>query len=217
MGSVETNPRGRHALIRTMSLLVPVVLAFSCGRQPNVAGYSSHATNPYAEKRWSSPTFTTAHASFGDAARHFLSIRPKPRQPIDFPHRIHQINEIGIECYECHTGVKRGARAGLPSINFCMTCHETIGVESDRRIQALRDYAKRGEEIPWQPVYGFVEESHVRFNHAPHIRASVDCAVCHGDLTQMTVAERVVDHTMGFCINCHKQKGASNDCLTCHY
>ena len=43
------------------------------------------------------------------------------------------------------------------------------------------------------------------------------CAMCHGDLTQMTVAERVVDHTMGFCIDCHKQRGASNDCLTCHY
>ena len=27
-----------------------------------------------------------------------------------------------------------------------------------------------------------------------------------------TVAERVVDHNMGFCVNCHKQKNASNDC-----
>jgi hypothetical protein len=27
----------------------------------------------------------------------------------------------------------------------------------------------------------------------------------------------VVDHTMGFCVNCHNQSGASNDCLTCHY
>jgi hypothetical protein len=33
----------------------------------------------------------------------------------------------------------------------------------------------------------------------------------------MTVAERVVDHTMGFCVNCHEQRGASNDCLICHY
>jgi len=22
---------------------------------------------------------------------------------------------------------------------------------------------------------------------------------------------------MQFCVNCHKQKQASNDCLTCHY
>jgi len=214
---VETNPTHRGALIRWMAPLASVVFVLGCSQQPDVAGYSSRATDPNMAQRWSSPTFTTAHASFGDAAKHFLSIKPKPKQPIDFPHKIHHINEIGIECNECHTGVQRGPRAGLPSVNFCMTCHESIGDATDSRIQTLRDYAKRGEELPWQRVYGFLEESHVRFNHAPHIRAGVDCAMCHGDLTQMTVAERVVDHTMGFCINCHKQKGASNDCLTCHY
>ena len=207
----------RGALIGTLVVLTAVAFGLGCVPQPNVTEYSSRTIDGYAAKRWSSPTFTTAHASFGDAAKHFLGIRPKPQQPIDFPHKIHQVDEIGIECEECHTGVKRGARAGLPSVNFCMTCHESIGDASDPRIQTLRDYASRGEDIPWQRVYGFLEESHVRFNHAPHLRAGVDCATCHGDLTQMTVAERVVDHKMGFCINCHKQKGASNDCLTCHY
>ena len=54
-------------------------------------------------------------------------------------------------------------------------------------------------------------------NHAPHIRAGVECSTCHGDVASMTVAERVVDHTMGFCIDCHKSKQASIDCLACHY
>jgi hypothetical protein len=26
-----------------------------------------------------------------------------------------------------------------------------------------------------------------------------------------------VDHTMSFCINCHKERKVSNDCQTCHY
>jgi hypothetical protein len=26
-----------------------------------------------------------------------------------------------------------------------------------------------------------------------------------------------VDHTMGFCVACHKERQVSNDCLTCHY
>jgi len=26
-----------------------------------------------------------------------------------------------------------------------------------------------------------------------------------------------VDMDMAFCVNCHKQKQASNDCMTCHY
>jgi hypothetical protein len=208
----------RYALVSAIAVLAAaVVLVSACVQQPGVAGYSERATDPYKTKRWSSPEFTTAHASFTDAAKHFLSIKPQPQQPIDFPHKIHNVNEIGIECRECHSGVQTGARAGIPSINFCMTCHEELGDASDPRIQSLRAYAKRGEDLPWQRVYGFLEESHVRFNHAPHIRANVECTTCHGDVTQMTVAERVVDHTMSFCINCHKQKGASNDCLTCHY
>lgn len=167
-------------------------------------------------KRWSSPEFTTAHASFGESIRHFLNIKSNPVQPIDFPHKIHTI-DIGVSCIDCHQSVEKGPRAGIPSINVCMYCHEDIGDPKDSRIQTLRAYAKRGEDIPWQRVYGFNQEAHVRFNHAPHIRAKVDCANCHGDLSSMTVAQRVVDHSMNFCISCHKQKGASNDCLTCHY
>ena len=72
-------------------------------------------------------------------------------------------------------------------------------------------------DIPWQRVYGWLEESHVRFNHAPHIREGVDCSTCHGDVRQMTVATRAVDHTMEFCVTCHREKKAPDDCLTCHY
>jgi hypothetical protein len=33
----------------------------------------------------------------------------------------------------------------------------------------------------------------------------------------MGVAERVVEHNMGFCVDCHTKRKASIDCLTCHY
>ncbi len=213
MGTRFIDSHGR----RLISVLAASILLVGCVQQPNVPGYSNRVADPYAAKRWSSPVFTTAHSSFGDAAKHFFAVTPKPQQPMEFPHKIHSFDEIGIECQECHTGVKTGPRAGIPSINICMTCHEELGDPKDPRIQMLRDHAKRGEDMPWQRVYGFVEEAHVRFNHSPHIRAGVDCATCHGNLSQMTVAERAVDHSMGFCINCHKQKGASIDCLVCHY
>ena len=200
-----------------MALVAMSAVSFGCVEQPNVSGYSNRVVDPFAAKRWSSPTFTTAHPTFAEGAKHFLGIRNKPQQPIDFPHKIHVVDQIGIECQDCHTGVTTGSRAGLPSINFCMRCHEDIGDARDQRIQSLRDYAKRGEDMPWQRVYGFFEESHVRFNHAPHIRSGVECMTCHGDVGQMTVAERVVDHSMGFCLDCHKQRGASIDCLACHY
>jgi len=31
-------------------------------------------------------------------------------------------------------------------------------------------------------VFDYTPEAHVRFNHAPHIRAKVDCATCHGPI-----------------------------------
>lgn len=214
---METNPSGRNARnVAIAVLMVLTAVVTGCVQQAKVPGYSNHASDPYEARRWSSATFTTAHPTFEAAAKDFFNVRPKPVQPLDFPHKIHT-DDIGVTCDTCHTGVMKGARAGIPSINMCMSCHEDIGDEKDPRIQMIRATAKKGEDLAWQRVYGFQAEYHVRFNHAPHIRAKVDCANCHGDLTSMTVAERVVNHTMGFCIDCHKQKGASNDCLTCHY
>jgi hypothetical protein len=202
---------------RTVLLILAIAAALlGCGPQANVPGYTNPTTDPYQARRWSSPTFTPEHRSIGEAARHFINIKPEPVQPIEFPHMIHT-EDIALYCEDCHSGVNQGPAAGLPSINVCMSCHEDIGDAAEPRIQALRDHAERGEDMRWQRVYGFLEEAHVRFNHAPHIRAEVECATCHGDLTQMTVAERAVEHTMGFCINCHKEKQASNDCLVCHY
>jgi Cytochrome c7 and related cytochrome c len=57
----------------------------------------------------------------------------------------------------------------------------------------------------------------VKFNHAPHIRANLECSTCHGDIAHQTVAQRNVNLDMGACVTCHRQKNAPNDCLTCHY
>ena len=162
----------------------------------------------------SSTVFTPAHRTFSDAARDFFWIRSKPEQPIPFPHKTHI--EKKAECTDCHESVEKGPIAGIPSVKTCMICHSQIATDHPL-IKQVTDYSNKGIEIPWQRVYGFTREAHVRFNHAPHIRASVNCATCHGDVAKQTVAERVVDHNMGFCVNCHRAKNASNDCLTCHF
>ncbi len=119
-------------------------------------------------------------------------------------------------CTDCHETVEKGPVAGIPSVRTCMICHESIATDRPL-IQKVTDYSKRKVDIPWQRVYGYAQEYHVRFQHAPHIRAKVDCSTCHGDLKTMTVAERVVDLKMGYCVDCHRSKNAPNDCLTCHY
>ncbi|MEZ5287879.1 MAG: cytochrome c3 family protein, partial [Vicinamibacterales bacterium] len=131
-----------------------------------------------------------------------------------FSHQLHLSKEL--LCTDCHDGVERGPVAGLPSVNTCMICHSQIA--TDRPIiQEITAMQEKGLELAWQRVYGYTREAHVRFEHAPHIRKGVECSTCHGDMTQQTVAQRVVDMDMAYCVNCHKERQASNDCLTCHY
>jgi hypothetical protein len=158
--------------------------------------------------------FTSANSSDFGAVREFFGIRPKPVQPIQFTHKVHIAN--GLPCVMCHVGVDQGPDAAIPSVSFCMGCHAAIATDKPE-IKKLAAYQARGEEVPWQRVYGFESDAHVKFNHAPHIAAGVDCATCHGDLSKQTVAERSVNHTMGFCITCHQQKKVSIDCVTCHF
>jgi hypothetical protein len=162
----------------------------------------------------STGVMTTARPTFGAAVNDFLNRRPEAVQPIEFPHNIHVGKQI--MCEFCHEGVTKGPVAGLPSVKTCMICHEAIATDRPRiqQITALRD---KGLDLQWQRVYGFSSEDHVRFNHAPHIRAKVECATCHGNVAAQTVAQRSVDHTMGFCVNCHNERKASVDCLTCHF
>jgi cytochrome c7-like protein/class III cytochrome C family protein len=188
------------ALSLRLAALVSLLAAVACGSSPPSQVPSS--------------VFTPAHRTTADAARDFFAIRPAAVQPIPFPHKTHIAKKA--VCADCHESADKGPIAGIPSVKTCMICHSQIATDKPL-IKQVTGYADKGIEIPWQRVYGFTREAHVRFNHAPHIRASVDCKTCHGDLAAMTVAERTVDHNMGFCVNCHTQKKASNDCLTCHY
>ncbi len=141
-------------------------------------------------------------------------MRDEPQQPFDFSHQIHLSKQL--LCTDCHTGVEKGPVAGLPSVSTCMICHSQIATDRPL-IKTLTELQEKGRDLSWQRVYGYPAEAHVRFDHAPHIRAKVECSTCHGNVAEQTVARRVVDMKMSFCVSCHKTRQASNDCLTCHY
>jgi len=162
----------------------------------------------------SSPIFTPAHRRVLDAFNDFFNRRPEPVQPVAYTHKVHLAN--GMQCTACHIGVDRGPDAAIPNVKLCMTCHSVIATDRPE-IKKLAAYLAKGEDIPWQRVYAFNSSAHVKFNHAPHIRAKVACASCHGDMRQQTVAVRSVDLTMGYCIECHQRQKASIDCTTCHF
>ena len=98
----------------------------------------------------------------------------------------------------------------------CLICHNAIATDRPRikQITAMRE---KGIDLAWQRVFGYTPQAHVKFNHAPHIRAQLECATCHGNIGEQTVAQRNVELTMGYCVNCHNARKVSTDCLTCHF
>ena len=143
------------------------VTSVACGtKPPGPPEVSSPPGSPGA-------VFTPARATFGAAARDFFNIRPAAHQPLPFPHKTHI--EKKAECVDCHESVEKGPIAGIPSVKTCMICHSQIATDKPL-IKQVTSYSDKGIEIPWQRVYGFTREAHVRFNHAPHIRANVACA-----------------------------------------
>ena len=162
-----------------------------------------------------SEVFTTARPSMAAALNDFLGKRPDPVQPVEFPHNIHVGRKIACTEY-CHEGVTEQAVAGLPSVRTCMLCHRAIATDRPQ-IKLITSMREKGRDLAWQRVFDYPAPSHVKFKHAPHIRAGVECSTCHGDIANQTVAQRNVNMTMGFCVNCHNQKKVSVDCLTCHF
>src|SRR5688572_6759114 len=104
-----------------------------------------------------------------DAMAHFVGYRPEPQQPIAFPPNIH-VQDVELACLDCHITAAQGPRASIPDIRTCWGCQATTATDRPE-IQKMKGYYDNGHDIPWQRVWGWVEESHVRFNHAPHIRA----------------------------------------------
>ncbi len=135
-----------------------------------------------------------------------------PEQPINYSHVIH-VSQLGLECTHCHTTVDKSPRASVPTVNICMECHKNAAIDRPE-VQKLRGYWERKEPIPWIKVHNL--PWHVHFTHKRHIKAGVDCSVCHGEVKAEARIRKVRSLTMGWCIHCHRSHQAPTDCWTCH-
>ena len=134
-------------------------------------------------------------------------------QPIAFSHA-HHVGEYEIACEFCHAYARRGPVAGIPSVERCVGCHRSI-VSDQPEIQKLFGYWENEEPIPWIRIHDLPD--YVRFTHKAHVRAEIACDNCHGDVAQMEIVQQTESLSMGWCLDCHKERNASRDCLICHY
>ena len=156
----------------------------------------------------------------GGAGWGFYQTQLPPEQPIEFPHNRHV--GLGVQCLYCHPGAWKGASAGLPTQSKCWGCHQQIEKESPE-LDKLKTFIESGTQIPWVPVA--IMPDYVQFMHRPHIASGLNCETCHGDISQMTVAEPQDGMNMGWCLTCHIEKADEDealltkltDCTTCHH
>lgn len=183
-----------------------------------------------------------SHANTAQPVTTADDLGPKVEQPIEFPHDRHA-GDMQINCMYCHTYARRSMVSGIPPLQKCIGCHQSIeSVRETPRIKKLFEYWEGSKDgtiapktpIPWKKVHDLPD--FVRFNHERHIQrfyfqqekpVQEVCGYCHGDVKTMTVARRSKSLSMGWCVSCHEKDHAvdavstkttqgPNDCWQCH-
>jgi hypothetical protein len=112
------------------------------------------------------------------------------RQPLQFSHAEHV--EKGISCTKCHVTADN-----IPVAADCKECHQQMPLPA---------------RVDWIKVYRVAPD--ILFTHAKH--SEVVCSTCH---EQFTEPDRWIHESrfkMSFCMDCHADTRAPNECRTCH-
>jgi hypothetical protein len=94
-----------------------------------------------------------------------------------------------------------------------MGCHKFVAKDSPV-IQRLAERVAAGKPLAWMRVFSVPD--FIYFSHRMHVRAEVACAECHGDVAAMHAVTQDRPFTMGRCLDCHQERRATRDCLSCH-
>lgn len=202
--------KGIFVILLILSVALGVLVSKKGFAQPATPSASDTKLDVYAG------VWNDGKAVFSDVA--FLDIfwryarGYKPKQPIAYNHKIH-VNKNNMECQYCHSGVHKSPFATVPSVELCMGCHKMIRTDSPE-IKKLKESFDSKKPVEWESVNHLPE--HVYFTHERHTKAGIGCQKCHGQVQEMDEVEKVSSLKMGFCVTCHRERGASTDCLVCH-
>lgn len=158
------------------------------------------------------------------------AIFPEQRIPIFFSHDYHTQKPVdggrtgeGLECTFCHESVsdsKQSSDRDIPGHGACDSCHaEWIGDANapapiTECVRCHKDLAAVGTSTGASGID--IPTPNIKFGHADHLAAGIACVDCHSRVPSKTLATRDDYPTMDRCIACHKEKGVSTECRTCH-
>lgn len=91
-----------------------------------------------------------------------------------------------------------------------MNCHLVAGAGKPN-IEKLKQYYNEKKPIEWIRIHELPD--HTRFVHKSHVNKGLDCVTCHGDVKSMDKVVQVSPLTMGWCLDCHRNRNAPASAL----
>jgi len=161
-------------------------------------------------------------------------------QPLQFSHKIHTGESVGLPCEECHAFREDGSFTGIPRLEKCAACHsQTVGSSPEEK-RLVDEFVTSNKEIPWL-AYA-LQPQNAYFPHVRHVRlGQIPCERCHGPhgsserlepfrRNRISGESRAIWGTsvagiksapwdgmkMNDCSRCHAERGVTESCLSCH-
>lgn len=137
------------------------------------------------------------------------------RQPIAYSHAVH-VKKLEMACEACHAAAAGGGELALPALSTCADCHQEPNGSSPAEGMVV-EAVRAGRDIPWVRLHELPR--HVYFTHRRHVAvARISCERCHGDMGAQArpPPHPLVALTMDGCLDCHRERHASQDCDACH-
>jgi formate-dependent nitrite reductase cytochrome c552 subunit len=129
----------------------------------------------------------------------------EPTQPVPFSHKQH-VGELGLDCRYCHSYVEVSGHSNVPTNQTCFNCHgpDKMQVKKEsEKLAKVREANESGDPINWIKVHKAPD--YVYFNHSVHVNRGVSCVSCHGQINEMEVVKHDQPHSMGWCLDCHRE------------
>ncbi|MFQ5500623.1 MAG: cytochrome c3 family protein [Candidatus Zixiibacteriota bacterium] len=134
------------------------------------------------------------------------------QQPYEFNHAAHRV----MACVRCHVGAIDGVRSTLPSFEICQNCH-TGSPKSGEKAEAAWAKAVQDGGFKWKKATSVPD--HVFYSHRLHTKSGqIPCESCHAEIGDLTGPPTLplIRIQMSFCIDCHEERGVTEDCARCH-
>lgn len=128
---------------------------------------------------------------------------------IDFNHKVHA--EKGLSCDSCHEDYEYEPGAGMPTYETCLTCHgpKADGTSAPHELEIQK-------RAPDDPFVARSRYHDLKFSHAQHDEAGVECSACHGDVAAAVDLGGVGRPGYETCSGCHAKEGLADACAVCH-